>query len=482
MRVVLILLCAAVLLTSAAKLRGPEYDEAYSIFLTAGDARPAWPTGVFHAEDVLGRYEGQASLGEISHDLRNGDVHPPLYFWALEFWRRVFGPSWLAARMLSVVFSICALAALAWLAALADIPVASATLIALLSYGFAYTGIVARGFALAEFLNIFGVALIFAGVKKHQWSLALLGGLALGAASFSNYLASFVGLAVLLWLLLDLDRRKAFVPAAIGFALFLPPNLDFFLAQRGYGVGQFTAFSPIHAIALLAKDAGAVMFGGLPVYAGKASGTVTFALAALFMVCTAFIVKNWRPGLSLFALASVGPPIGLLTLGFIFNNTPIEIRYLSFSMPFMALLFAAALPPSWVAILLGFEACGIIGLIFAPATMQPQGPAAHQAATMATAASLILLPFGNDGVGIPGPFIAAVPEGLRLELIRSNALPKLNAEHLIVVATISIDSASRKTNSQFIALLTSDACWRRQSSTNLTSVFVRTCPAGLNSR
>lgn len=476
MRVVLILLCAALLLTGAAKLRGPEYDEAYSIFLTAGDARPAWPAGVFKAADVRGRYVGQASLGKISHDLRIGDVHPPLFFWALEFWRRIFGPGWFAARMLSVVFSIGTLAALAWLAALAEIPVASAMMIALLSYGFAYTSIVARGFALAEFLNIFGVALIFAGVKKRQWRFALIGGLAMGAASFSNYLASFVGLAVLLWLLLERERRKTFSPAAIGFALFLPADLYFFLAQRGYGVGQFAVFSPIHAIALMAKDAGAVLFGGLPVYAGRAAGIVTCGLAALFAVCASFIFKKWRPDLLLFALASVGPPIGLLALGFIFDNTPIEIRYLSFSMPFLALLFAATLPRLWLSILLGVEACGIIGLILAPATMQPQGPAAHQAAAMATASSLILLPFGNDGVGVPGPFIAVMPDDLRLELIKPNVLPDLRAERLIILANVNADSASRKTNQQFLMSLKADACWRRQSSTNLTMVFIRICP------
>ena len=38
--------------------------------------------------------------------------------------------------------------------------------------------------------------------------------------------------------------------------------------------------------------------------------------------------------------AAVAPPIGLLLLGAVFNNTPIELRYLSFGLPFVALLLA----------------------------------------------------------------------------------------------------------------------------------------------
>ena len=191
MRIVATLVFALLVLTSAARLRLPEYDEAYSIFLTAGDARPAWPTGVFHAGDVRNFYTGSPSPLKIAHDLRAGDVHPPLYFWSLEYWRRVTGPSWFAARMLSVVFAIAALTALAWLATLAEIPVPSTLLIALLSYGFAYTGIVARGFALAQFLNILGMALTYKATTSRKWTFALAGGLAFGAAGLHQLPGDF---------------------------------------------------------------------------------------------------------------------------------------------------------------------------------------------------------------------------------------------------------------------------------------------------
>ena len=366
MRVVAPLLFAVVVLGATAKLRAPEYDEAYSIFLTAGDPRPPWPTGVFHAGDVRGLYRADASLGQIARYLRTGDVHPPLYFWTLEYWRRLAGPSWFAARLLSVLFSIGALAALAWLAALAEVPVPAAMLIALLSYGFAYTGVVARGFALAQLLNIVGAAMIFSGIRDRKRFPALCGGFVLGAAGFSNYLAIFVGLAALCWLLLRRDGRKFFVPAVTGFAFWMPWIAYFFLPQRNSRIGQFKAFSPSHAMALLAKDSGAALFGGLPVYAGQAGPFVTFALALLFAICLGFIVKRWCPGLLLFAIAALAMPVGLLALGFIFDNTPIEIRYLAFSIPFLALLVAKTLPKGWLYLLLVAETCGTIGLAIAP--------------------------------------------------------------------------------------------------------------------
>jgi hypothetical protein len=172
------------LLGLIAHSRAPEYDEAYSIFLTAGDARPAWPSGIFTPGSVRAFYTGYASLGGISRELKTGDVHPPLYFWGLELWRGLFGASWFTARLLSVIFSLGSLSLIAWLAEAAEIPVFEALGIALLSYGFAYTGIVARNFALAQFLNLLGFLLVFQGTRQNDRRLALCGGMALGAASF----------------------------------------------------------------------------------------------------------------------------------------------------------------------------------------------------------------------------------------------------------------------------------------------------------
>jgi hypothetical protein len=484
MKRILPLCLAALVLTAVAYLRAPEYDEAYSMFLTAGDARPAWPTGIFTPAAVRGLYAGHAGFGQIAHDLRVGDVHPPLYFWTLELWRRLCGPAWFTARLLSVLASLAALAALGALAARAGIPEARAILLALCSYGFAYDGIVARGFALAQLLNIIGVALLFvagmpsrrrAAPTRHSGFLGLLGGLSLGAAGFTNYLAVFTGLATLLWL--AFANRRSVLPALCGFALFLPADLWFFIAQRSSRQAQFVPFSIAHALSLLARDSGAALFGGLPLYAGSAGPLITLFLLALLLAACGFVARRRPPHLALFGLAAIATPLGLLALGVLFHNTPIEIRYLGFSLPYLALLFAAALPRTLLILLLAIESCAIIGLAFAPATMQPQAMAAMSAAAAMTPGTLVLLPYGNDGVGIPGPFIATAPDDLPLVLVRPGAPPPLRPARRLILVRIAADAASRATTASLAATLTQTPCWRTETRGPVLLIATATCPA-----
>ncbi len=435
MRLIGFLLLAAALLSAIAWHRAPEYDEAYSIFLTAGHARPAWPTGVFTAGSVRFLYAGHTSFGQIAHDLRTGDVHPPLYFWGLKIWRGYPGPSWFAARLLSVLFTLAGLWLLSCLATAAKIPVFTALFLTLLSYGFAYTGIIARGFALAQTCGIAGVLLFFLAARDRRWRLALAGGVMFGAACFTNYLALFTALATFLWLLLT---RPRLLPAALaGFLPFLPACAWFFLAQRNARAGQFESFSLPHAFWLLAKDSGAAIFGDLPLYAGHFGAEVTLALALLLLTCLGFVAYHRHPHAGLFALLSLAPPCGLFALGLIFGNTPIEIRYLAFSTPYLALLLAPALPRPLLALMLAVQTCAIIGLGWAQATMQPQASAARAAATQN---ALVLLPCGIDGVGIPGPFIAAAPDNMRILLLTSGT--KIPGEPT-VFAALAIDNESR---------------------------------------
>ncbi len=435
MRLIGFLAFAGLVLAAIAWCRAPEYDEAYSIFLTAGHARPAWPSGVFTAGSVRTLYTGHASFAQIAHDLRTGDVHPPLYFWGLEVWRSITGPSWFAARLLSVLFTLAGLYLLARLAKAAEIPVYPALFLTLLSYGFAYTGIVARGFALAQLCNIAGVYLLFLAVAQKRWPLALAAGAAFGAAWFTNYLSVFTACAALLWLL---RTRPRLLPAAlIGFLPLLPACAWFFLAQRHSRSGQFAAFSPPHALALLAKDSGAAIFGGLPLYAGQFCTAVTLALAILLLICLGLAWRRRHPHAGLFALLTIAPPCGLFALGLAFGNTPIEIRYLAFSTPFLALTLAPALPRVLLASMLSLQTAAIAGLAFAPATMQPQARAAQRAAAYPNA--VVGLPYGNDGVGIPGPFIAAAPDAMRLEILHPGAIPQTQA----VIVTLAIDNESR---------------------------------------
>ncbi len=457
---------AAALLFAVAALRGPEYDEAYSLFLTAGHARPAWPQGGFTSGAVRWLYDGGAGFGQVAHDLRAGDVHPPLYFWALDVWRQVFGPSWFAARALSVLFTLGTLILLARLAAVLDVPVLPALGLTLLSYGFAYTGVVARGFALAQLCNVAGVLLL---VRARGWRGALAGGVALGAASFTNYLAIFTAGAALLWLC---RARWRLVPAALaGLVPFLPLDAWFFLAQRGSRAGQFVAFDASHALALLAKDSGGAIFGGLPLYAGALAMPVTLALLALFAAGLVCVVRRRHASATLCASLALATPAGLLALGLVFHNTPIEIRYVAFAIPWVALLFAAALPRPLLTAILAVQGCAIAGLAFAAATMQPQGLAARAAA--AYPGALVVVPFGNDGVGVPGPFIAAAPEDMRILLLHPGEVLNVQGERRVVLATIGADDSSRVASGQMLSALQRDRCFTQAARTPLIAVFDR---------
>jgi len=279
------------------------------------------------------------------------------------------------------------------------------------------------------------VLLVFLAVRQKHWPLAVAGGVMFGAACFSNYLALFTTLAAFLWLLLT---RPRLLPAALaGFLPFLPACAWFYLAQRHARAGQFEPFSPPHAFLLLAKDSGATIFGGLPLYAGHFGTAVTLALVILFATCIGFAIHRRHTHAMLFALAALATPCGLFALGLAFGNTPIEIRYLAFSTPYLALLFAPALPRPLLALMLAVQACAIIGLGWAQATMQPQASAAGQAATHN---ALVLLPYGNDGVGIPGSFIASAPGNMRILLLHPGT--KIPGEPT-VLAALAIDNESR---------------------------------------
>jgi hypothetical protein len=158
-------------------------------------------------------------------------------------------------------------------------------------------------------------------------------------------------------------------------------------------------------------------------------------LALLALLGLALALRR-RQSRGVLALAAA-TPAGLLALGLVFGATPIEIRYLAFALPWLALALAPALPPWPRALWLGAQALAVAGLVLAPATMQPQGRAARLAA--AWPGAVVALPYGNDGVGVPGPFIAAAPDGMRILLLRPGETPPPGA----VRAAIRADAASR---------------------------------------
>ncbi len=438
-----VLLLAGLALTAAAATRGFEYDEAYSVFVTSPVPRPAWPATVFRAGDARAAFTAHAGPVAIARALRETDVHPPLYFWALAAWREVAGDGLLATRLLSVLCALATLAAVGAIAREAALPAPLAMLLTAGCYGFAYTGVVARGFALAQALSLSGVLLALRAARTQRWQAALGSGLLLGAATLTNYLSAFGAVAALLWLLVARWRRPSlWVSAGLGFAAFLPADLWFFLAQRGSRAGQFPPFRLGPSLARLAEYAVANLFGGLPLYAsGTARVCAEGALGAVTLGLVVMVASRWRRLARdtrwLLLGCALAPPIGLLALGTIFNNTPIELRYLCFATPFAGLLLAGALgvkdlsrsrKRGWrgsytAAGVLLLQALAILGLILRPETMQPARRLARQATALAGTGGVIVLPRGDDGVGVVGPFLAELPDSARVLLVAATDTP-----------------------------------------------------------
>jgi hypothetical protein len=478
-----VLVLAAAVLTAAAALRSAEYDEQYTLFLTAGVARPDWPSAPFPAGRVAAMQSGQASLGQIAGDLRRTDVHPPLYFWAVALWRRMVGGGVFPARIFSVLCSLGALAAVSVIARSAGAPPALAMLLTLGCYGFAYTGAIARGFAMAQMLSVAGVALLMTARGRHGWVFA--GGAALGAATAANYLAVFVAAGALLAAagneIFHRGRGESRLPPAImgmaAFALFLPLDLFFFLPQRNTRTGQFPPFHLFDSLQRLARYAAANVAGGLPLYADGRVRAPLAAILALFVSALAgLVVVRWRhvshqPARRMLGAATVAPPIGLLLLGAVFHNTPIELRYLAFAVPFAATLLAGALGSlprgirlTILPLILLMQAASVAGLLTRPETMQPARATAAAAAALAQG-GIVLVPHGNDGVGIVGAFAIEAPPDLRLLVIDRDDTPRdilarIGRRSRVVLALLAQDDSSRATL-PILRETFAPSCWHR---------------------
>jgi hypothetical protein len=464
--IALALLLGGLLLGMAAVLRDPEYDEGYTAFVTSSEARPVWPQHAFRAGDARAAFRPAPAPWAIAGNLRHTDVHPPLYFWTVWAWRRIWGPSLTATRMLSVGFSLGALSCVAAIAIEAGFPVLTSLLLTLGCYGFVETGIVARGFAMAQCLLLLGLLLTLLAARQPQDSrcgrAAGAAGVALGAACFTNYLAAFPTAAAMIWL--ALKRPRETVLLVLGCLPFILADLSFFLDQRDSRIGQFPAFAWPGMAAAMVHSLGGALLGGLPLYlpAGPPRLVLGAILGLALLALLALPLLRWgRLGRAgprlLLAMAATATPVGLVLMARASDTLPVEIRYFAFALPPLALLLAASLaslPPPWrrrvFAPLLMVQAASIAGLMTRPETMQPEGAAARAAFRAVGRSGLVLLPRGNDGVGIVGAFLTAAPDGLHVLLVDPGSkLAALDADLVdwpaVTAAPIAVDRDSLRT-------------------------------------
>ena len=436
------LLLAAIVLTACAWARGAEYDEQYTLFLAAGTARPDWPRTDFPAGTIAAIQSGHTSLAAVAHDLRTTDVHPPLYFWAVSLWRSTVGPSLFQTRLFSILCGLIALTATGIIARNSGIRAEPAMLLTLGSYAFVYTSVIARGFAPAQALTLCGVALLTGPRSRTR---TLIAGVLLGAATSCNYLAVFVAATIGIlaggWLIL---------PGAVPF---LALDGWFFAAQHGARTGQFPPFSLLSALPRLAGYQAAAIFGGLPLSLYGSTRLAASAAIGLLALAVLAVILRARPlsdrRIRLLAAAALAPAAGLLALGAIFNNTPIELRYLAFGTPFIAMLIAWACPKPLLLALGSVQCASIAGLAIAAATMQPARYTARDAAALG-ANAITLVPRGNDGVGIVGAFALESPPTLPILLVEPTETPadlrhRTEPYNRIILALLAQDRDSTAT-------------------------------------
>ncbi|GGC36870.1 hypothetical protein GCM10011504_14020 [Siccirubricoccus deserti] len=438
----LLLLAAALVFGAATLLRGTEYDENYSVFVTGGIARPAWPTTPFTATEVPAPFHDHADLGTVTELIRRTDVHPPLYFWLLHGWRAVVGDGLPALRLLSVV---CALGALlawmraAWLAGLP--PLVTGALLAL-SYGFGLTGHVVRGYALAHLLVGLTVLAAVAAWRKPGLLRAGLAGLAGGLACLTNYLAVFPVGVVLAWLVLTTPgwgrRLRVALVAGVPCLALLGMAGSVWLSQRASAVSQsaeqFDALPLLATLARLAQYEAAILLGGLPLYvpAGLPRAALGAALVLLLVAVALAMLWRWRglgPLRWMWLAAALAPPLGLLVLGALFGTVPVELRYLVLGAPFFAVLGAATVQAwyreapraaAWgLGLVLAVQAAGTLGMVLHPATQQPFRAAVAALAPALRPPTLLLVPFGQDGVGIVGSLLRELPPDQPILVLRT---------------------------------------------------------------
>jgi hypothetical protein len=220
--------------------------------------------------------------------------------------------------------------------------------------------------------------------------------------------------------------------AGLPFLLLQFGNLYFFIAQKGTRSEQFEAFALGTTLLRLAAYNSAVLFGGLPLYVEGVQRAALGATVLLLLGATALAVAlHWRqigPSRWLWLLGYLAPSFGLLALGATFGSTPIEVRYLAFALPFAGALIAGAVAGwaraapraarSCFGMVLAAQAAGTAGMVLHPATRQPYRDALAHLAPLLGPGAVLLVPFGNDGVGVVGSVLQEAPRGQPVLLLR----------------------------------------------------------------
>jgi len=461
----LLLLFAAAICLPGLLSRAISYDEAITLLEVAGKA---YPDGRAASEVVVGApgigvpgwprtpqpvgkfkpwFHEDASLSDIAAQLRRADVHPPLYYWTLSFWRQVFGRSLEAARALSLVCSLASVVLLYWLCVAGGVryPLIPSLTFALAS-STADQAQQARAYSMAIML-VWGAALVAVLLWKHppkrprnRFFCFTAFGLLSAASFLTNYLAAIPAGAIILWLAVVMKRgRTAFLMIVAGVACVtvLPwaPALadhirarpDQFAGFPGFVVG--VAFQINIYAHMLLNPAQIGQAGSLAFVIGIAAAACLGAVALLRTES----VEEPRFLTLLWALA-LAPVAAILALNILFDKHLIQARYFVYALPAFAVLLTYKLgqfrQPIQSLAFVAATALWISQLICANRGYETTAGVrtAHYRSLAKTVESVgtdsaVLVAGIEYGVAVPGSLVYELPASLSVIFLRVDSDP-----------------------------------------------------------
>lgn len=134
--------------------------------------------GTYTFDDMFSVYFSHKDLPKMFSLLKE-EVHPPLYYFLLHFWIKIFGETELVTRLLSLIFNVCAIPLFYYLAKelLNKWIGILASIIFALSYFQIFTAVQVRMYSLLTFLGLASLVLFWLIIikqKKQFWILYIV--------------------------------------------------------------------------------------------------------------------------------------------------------------------------------------------------------------------------------------------------------------------------------------------------------------------
>lgn len=292
--------------------------------------------------DEVGSILGAAEPpGEILKG-HGSDFHPPLYFFLLHYWMRLFGGTETAVRSLSVLCAGLAIVLTWFLAEKRGLrrPAHAVALLAMSPFWVLFSGM-ARYYSISALVFVGGLWVFGNAVEKHSTRWWMLSGVFLVLAGFTNY-TMFASTVVLQGIIVLESRNRKMLGSwflSLGCAvLLLMPTMTLAAGQtrKMYLWGEEASFAALPRAALMA-----ILY---PLYVLAASETILpwqVWISVPLLVVSGYLIVNGRHGRVTLTALAVGILVGTVIVSLVARSLPLV--YLPSRLLFLAPLWAILL-------------------------------------------------------------------------------------------------------------------------------------------